>query len=99
MFEIVWSTDAATDYEKTVEYWLDRNKSPLYPERIVDAVEQKEDLLAANPLIGTPIGFKDTYKVYLLEFFVLFYRVNRIDRTVEILTFSDGRRNPEELSL
>ncbi|MFC6269080.1 type II toxin-antitoxin system RelE/ParE family toxin [Frigoriflavimonas asaccharolytica] len=97
MFEINWSDEAKNVYYETLEYWSFRNKSDLYSEKIIEEVENMELLIAKNPSIGIKINFKGSRKVKVLKYFSLIYLINA--NNVEILSFWDNRRDPENLDI
>lgn len=95
MYQIIWAKEAETDYIGTLNYWIQHNQSVSYSQKIISEVETIEEMLSENPSSGTKTHFKDTYKVKILKYFHLYYQIS--DKVVEIVSFWDNRRNPNNL--
>ena len=63
----------------------------------MEEVEKKEDLISENPFTGTPSEIENVKSVLVDRNFSIYYKIN--DDTIEILSFWDNRRNPENLEL
>ena len=50
--EIVWSKRALTERLKILEYWINRNKSSRFSEKLDNLFLQKIELLSLHPFIG-----------------------------------------------
>ncbi|MGQ1929788.1 type II toxin-antitoxin system RelE/ParE family toxin [Ornithobacterium rhinotracheale] len=102
MWDLKWSNTAEKEYLSILEFWIKNNLSNTYSLKIMKAVEQAEDRLMENPFIaeekedhknGSLFKYR---KMIILKNFSLIYIVR--DK-VEIISFWDNRRNPEELNL
>jgi len=97
MFQIIWSDEAEVDYIETLNYWIENNQSDKYALKLMEEVEKKEDLISENPFTGTPSEIENVKSVLVDRNFSIYYKKN--DDTIEILSFWDNRRNPENLEL
>ncbi len=97
MFQIIWSDEAEVDYIETLNYWIENNQSDKYALKLMEEVEKKEDLISENPFTGTPSEIENVKSVLVDRNFSIYYKIN--DDTIEILSFWDNRRNPENLEL
>jgi len=95
MFQIIWSDEAEVDYIETLNYWIENNQSDKYALKLMEEVEKKEDLISENPFTGTPSEIENVKSVLVDRNFSIYYKIN--DDTIEILSFWDNRRNPENL--
>lgn len=99
MFKIIWSDEAVEEYNKTVEFWQEKNGNSTYSLKIIENVEILEIKICEYPLVGVKTRYKNTLKVLFLEYFALYYRISESEGMIEILEFWDGRRNPADLIL
>ncbi|MBV7441850.1 type II toxin-antitoxin system RelE/ParE family toxin [Weeksellaceae bacterium TAE3-ERU29] len=99
MFEIVWSDEAKEQYFKTLEFWIEHNKSNTYSIKIIDKVKEIEDKLKSSPYIGTTFTIDKTEvrRVLIFRNFSLFYIIE--DTCIKVVSFWDNRRNPDEMNL
>ena len=97
MFQIIWSDEAEVDYIETLNYWIENNQSDKYALKLMEEVEKKEDLISENPFTGTPSEIENVKSVLVDRNFSIYYKIN--DDTIEILSFWDNRRNPENREL
>ncbi|HAP96164.1 type II toxin-antitoxin system RelE/ParE family toxin [Epilithonimonas hominis] len=97
MYKVIWSDDAESDYYNTLVFWTKHNKSNSYSKKLIANVERKINYLIQNPNSGIATNFHNTYKVPILKYFSLYYRLS--EQTIEIIAFWDNRRNPENLEL
>lgn len=97
MFEIVWSEKAESEYLNTLQYWISHNKSSDYSEKIIIDVEEQENIISENPNIGKLMSYRNVRKIKVLKHFSLIYKTE--ESKIEILSFWDNRRSPENLKL
>jgi plasmid stabilization system protein ParE len=92
--KIVWTETAASQRRSILEYWLQRNQSPNYSFRLLQASNDKATLIAENPLIHKKAEFPDTH-VAAMGHFSMFYKI--IDNSIIITAFWDNRQDPKKL--
>ncbi len=98
MFEIEWTEKAEHLYLEALEFWINHNKSATYSKKIVKQVSEKEDYIANNPYAGQEVfDIPGVRYVVVLRKFLIFYRIN--NKTIQILSFWDGHKNPQDLEL
>ena len=93
--EVVWSVRAQQDRLEILEYWINRNKSKSYSEKLYRLFNTSVELLAERPEIGKSTDLKDV-RIKVIREYRLIYQ-HSVDR-IEILTIWDSRRNPDKLS-
>lgn len=100
MWNLIWSNTAEQEYLDILEFWINNNLSNKYSLKIIEAVEQAENRLMSNPFIAQE---KEDYKngisfkyrrMIILKNFSLIYVVRD---AVEIISFWDNRKDPQEL--
>jgi len=60
-------------------------------------VEKKENKISENPNIGKPMKYGNVKKIQVLAYFSIIYKIEK--HRIEILSFWDNRRNPDDLDL
>ena len=98
MFKIEWTRKAEHLYLETLDFWIKHNNSATYSKKILKHVSEKEDYIANNPYAGQELfDIPSVRYVVVLRKFLIFYRIN--NKTIEILSFWDGHKNPQDLEL
>ena len=97
MLKINWSKRAQKEFNDTIIYWIERNKSDSYSKKLIKEVEKKQDFLLINPHSGTPVNYKSVFKIQVLKHFSLIFDLK--DDEIKILSFWDNRRNPDNLEI
>lgn len=97
MFQIKWTKDALHDQIKILKYWIKHNRTNSYSMKIAKEVKKTEALLKKNPLMGEISEFKNVRYVLILKNFSIYYRIN--GQIIEVVSFWDNRRNPEDLEI
>ncbi len=95
MFQIKWTKKALLDLAETLKYWNIHNSSETYSKKLRLEVKKKQLELSENPKIGIKTVFDEIYKIKILKYYSLFFRIEK--GTIEILAFWDNRRNPDNL--
>lgn len=97
MFQIKWTKKALLSLAETLEYWNVHNSSETYSKKLRTEFKKKERKLSENPKSGTKTEFEGIYKLKILKYYSLYYRID--NHNTEILSFWDNRRNPDNLEL
>jgi len=95
-YNILWTDYALEELEKTIEY-LEINFTEKEIKKLAKKTDSVLELISINPLIFPKSQNKDIYKVVILKFNTLYYRITETD--VEILSFFSNRQNPKEENL
>ncbi|GEM_PF-265482 len=86
MYEIIWMPEAQQEYYYNLEYWICHNQSNEFSLKIIDSVEEMENLLSYNPNIGKPTNSEHSIlKVIILKHFYMYYKM--VEHTVNIVAF------------
>ncbi len=91
MHKIEWANDAENDYYKILEWWKINNGTNTYSLKLMQEVQDVEDLLIANPELGTELPNKSR-RIIILRKYSITYDVR--DRVIKILSFYDNRQEP-----
>jgi plasmid stabilization system protein ParE len=99
MFKIKWTKDALLAQSDILKFWTEHNDSNLYSIKLSKEVKNKITLISKNPSSGKVSKFLGVRYVLILKHFSLYYRIKEDKKEIEILSFWDNRRNPENLEL
>lgn len=98
MLSIKWTKPATKDKTNILTYWVKRNGSEKYSEKINTETNKAIQSILQNPYIGTKVkDTKDVRRLIVMKDYSLFYRIK--DRYVEIISFWDNRRNPDDINI
>lgn len=99
MLKIVWTPEAESRYLEILSFWIEHNQSTRYALKIISEVERIEKLMADNPHMGVKVAqtSEEIRRVLILQNFSIFYRVKK--SSIEIVSFWENKRNPEDLEL
>jgi plasmid stabilization system protein ParE len=89
--QIIWSNQAESELYEILQFYIDRNKSNRYSEKILKSVEQLVTLLSKNPYMGK-LSNNGVTRVIVKSDFLIFYEVHL--STIEIISFWDNRQDP-----
>jgi toxin YoeB len=91
--QIIWSRLAHNDRLNILDYWIKRNKSNSYSQKLNLIFEHTADLISKYPKIGKRTEIDDIrYKV--VKDYLFTYREN--EEFIEILTIWDSRQDPDK---
>jgi toxin YoeB len=93
--EVIWSKRAQSDRLKILEYWINRNKSKIYSEKLLKLFIQSSELISEYPQIGKPTNLKNIRFKIVLDY-LLFYKES--GDIVEILFIWDSRQDQDKLT-
>jgi toxin YoeB len=94
--KIVWTLTAIQDRFKIYQYWIEKNKSNLFSERLEKLFNESAVLLSEFPEIGTQTEFQDV-RVKVIRNYKLFYQFN--SDSIQIIRVWDSRQDPDNLQL
>ena len=92
--EVIWSSRALADRTAILQYWIDRNKSKSYSEKLFSQFIQATEIISLYPKIGTPTNF-DNVRFKVISNYLLFYEES--STRIEILLVWDARQDPKKL--
>lgn len=93
--KIIWTKTAALQRRKILSYWKERNKSAVYPTKLLNEISERVQFLINNPEIYVKTEFPDI-RTSTLGHYNIFYRITSTELIV--IAFWDNRRNPKTLS-
>lgn len=91
---VVWTETAVRQRREILEYWVKRNGTTTYAEKLIKLIAEHIKVIQSNPRLYKETDFPDTY-VSALGHFSLFYKFNK-DLLI-ITAFWDNRQDPEKL--
>lgn len=91
--EIKWTTKAIIDRTDIYKYWLKRNQSNTYPEKLDKLFEKSADLISNFPHIGQPTDYSNVYSKVIRDY-KIFYRIELEE--IHILRVWDTRQLPDK---
>lgn len=92
---VTWSQRAKNELDDTCNFWINKNKSNTYSDKLLDETLRKINLIIENPKIGIESKKSNLRRVLVLENFSLTYRASKSH--IQIVSFFDNRRNPNSL--
>ncbi len=92
--QVIWSFRAQQDRISILEYWIERNKSKTYSNKLFLLFQQAADLISDHPKIGKPTSYGNV-RFKIVRDYLLFYE--EMEDSIEILLVWDGRQNTDKL--
>ena len=92
--KVIWSLQAEIEFAEILEYWMIRNKSSEYSEKLIGLFTEATELISQFPEIGQSTDIENV-RHKLVRDYSIFYRLNV--ETIEVLTIWDNRQNPDKL--
>ncbi|MDR0927225.1 MAG: type II toxin-antitoxin system RelE/ParE family toxin [Ignavibacteria bacterium] len=93
-----WSEAADEQFYSTLKYWDNRNLSTLYSQKLVERTNSTLVLLMFEPCIGRPTIYGDIRTILVDGKYNIYYEYDEELDEIHILSFWDGRQNPEKLT-
>ena len=99
VYKVIWSPTALKSYISNIEYL-----ETLWAEKeilnFINSVKRKVQLLSNNPHLGSPTNKrKNLRKSVIHKRVILFYRVKKIKKEIELIRFWPTKQNPGNLKL
>ena len=91
---IVWTETAAKQRRKILKYWVKRNGTTTYAEKLIKLISEQIKVISSNPKLFKETDFPNT-RVSVLGHFSIFYTYNQ--NTLIITAFWDNRQDPKKL--
>jgi plasmid stabilization system protein ParE len=92
--KIIWTATADKQLQLILDYWLDRNRSAEYPNKILRLVDEYVEQIANRPDSYRLTEHRNN-RVCVMGTFSIYFK--RINNTVYITSFWDNRQNPKRL--
>jgi len=92
--QIIWSKKAKEDKTGILRYWLNRNKSNVYPKKLNDLIKEAILWIVENPFVRRATDYEGVYVKQVRDYFILF---EETESTIYILTIWDTRQDPKKI--
>jgi len=94
--EIRWSVKADNDRIEILEYWIKRNKSSVYSNKLNNWFTSKIGLLSTFPELGKATNIP-SIRIKIIREYSIYYQVT--DDYIEVLTIWHNKRDPQKFEL
>lgn len=91
---VVWTETAARQRREILKYWVKRNGTTTYAEKLIKLMSEQVKLILTNPKLFKKADFPDTH-VSALGHFSIFYKYTK--DSLIITAFWDNRQDPKKL--
>ena len=92
--KVIWSLRAHQDRLEILEYWIKRNKSKTYSEKLYSLINSSVELIAEHPEIGRTTD-EPGVRLKIVRDYYLVYEDD--GEYLNILAIWDTRQNPAKL--
>ena len=92
-YKIYWTENALNELDERFKY-LEKHFTEKEIKKLASKIESVIGLIAQNPQLFPKSEFKDVYKIVILKYNTLYYRIN--ENTIEILSFFSNRQHPKK---
>ncbi len=98
MLSIKWSNRAVKERSDILRYWVKRNGSPSYSEKIEAETDKAINVILENRYIGEKVKNRNNVRRFtVMHDYSIYYTVMK--NNLYILSFWDNRQDPERLIL
>lgn len=87
---VVWTETAVRQRRKILKYWVERNGTPTYAEKLIKVTTEQIKVILSNPKLFKKADFLDTH-VSALGHFSIFYKFTK--DSLIITAFWDNRQD------
>ncbi|MFY0654668.1 MAG: type II toxin-antitoxin system RelE/ParE family toxin [Cyclobacteriaceae bacterium] len=94
--KVRWTTRSIIDRTNIYKYWLERNQSEIYAEKLEHLFEQSAELISQFPNIGTRTSYRNVHSKVVRDY-KIFYRIQTNE--IQILRVWDTRQHPDSIGL
>lgn len=91
---VVWTETAARQRREILKYWVKRNQTTTYAEKLIKLISEQIKVILTNPKLFKKADFPDTH-VSALGHFSIFYKYTK-DSLIST-AFWDNRQDPKKL--
>jgi plasmid stabilization system protein ParE len=91
---VVWTETATRQRREILKYWVKRNGTTIYAEKLIKLTAEQIKIIQNNPRLFKKADFPDTH-VSALGHFSIFYKYTK--NLLIITAFWDNRQNPKKL--
>lgn len=91
---IVWTETAMKQRRHILAYWIKRNGSTKYAEKLIQLIKEHLKVILNNPQAFKTTDYKDV-RESALGHFSIYYRFT--DKQIIVMAFWDNRQSPKKL--
>lgn len=91
---VIWTGTAATQRKEVLKYWIEKNKSTKYAEKLIFIIRSRVNTIANYPESFKKSKYPNT-RVSSLGHYSIYYKFE--DDKIFITAFWDNRQNPKKL--
>ena len=88
--KIRWTTRSIIDRTNIYKYWLERDQSDIYSEKLEQLFEKSAEIISNFPNIGTRTSYRNVYSKIVRDY-KIFYRIETDE--IQILRVWDTRQH------
>lgn len=92
--KVIWTETAAKQRREILKYWIERNKSTTYAERIIEITAKYVKVISKNPEAFKETEIEDVHQAAIGHFSI--YYKSTFDYII-IMAFWDNRQDPKKL--
>ena len=93
---IHWSERSINDKLMIFRYWIERNQSIAYSNKLEKLFDDALQTVVVFPLSGKPTDIENV-RIVIVKNYKLVYRIS--DELIEVVTVWDSRRNPSDFRI
>jgi len=94
--KLIWSNRAKISIYRILKFYIDRNKSNTYSEKLLNIFKKEIQLLTKYPNLGVLTNIKNV-RGLITGNYIIYYEITR--KEIIIHTIWDSRQNPENLKI
>jgi len=94
--KLIWSNRAKISIYRILKFYIDRNKSNTYSEKLFNIFNKEIQLLTKYPNLGVLTNIKNV-RGLITGNYIIYYEITR--KEIIIHTTWDSRQNPENLKI
>ncbi len=91
---VVWTETAARQRREILKYWVKRNGTALYAEKLIKLTSKHIKLILSNPSLFKKADYPETH-ISVMGHFSIYYKVTK--DYIIITAFWDNRQDPKKL--
>jgi plasmid stabilization system protein ParE len=91
---VVWTLTASKQRREILKFWVEKNGSTSYSERLIVLIRVRVNIISKNPYSFRKTNFKDVC-ISSLGHFSLLYRIT--DKELIIVGFWDNRQDSKKM--
>ena len=91
---VVWTNTAARQRREILKYWVKRNGTTTYAEKLIKLTSEQIKIILSNPLLFKKADFPETH-ISVLGYFSIYYKTTK--DTLIVTAFWDNRQDPKKL--